>query len=123
MKCLLILLSPIPIAIWTVVGVVGSVIMAIYYAFIWPVMETFKPVSEEGLSVPRKLFRCLTVQLLFLEFIDDIHINLCLLIWGLYAELLIDEYVYVRMELGVMYGERARLCVILQISRSILISR
>ena len=55
--------------------------------------------------------------------IDDIHINLCLLIWGLYAELLIDEYVYVRMELGVMYGERARLCVILQISRSILISR
>ncbi|XP_057541157.1 uncharacterized membrane protein At3g27390-like [Amaranthus tricolor] len=60
MKCLLILLSPIPIAIWTVVGVVGSVIMAIYYAFIWPVMETFKPVSEEGLSVPRKLFRCLT---------------------------------------------------------------
>lgn len=60
MKCLLILLSPIPIAVWTVVGVVGSVIMAIYYAFIWPVMETFKAISKEGLSVPQKLFKCLT---------------------------------------------------------------
>ncbi|KAL2927548.1 hypothetical protein RDABS01_019879 [Bienertia sinuspersici] len=58
LKCLLILLSPIPIAIWTVVGVVGSVIMAIYYAFVWPVMETFKAISMEGLPVPQKLFRC-----------------------------------------------------------------
>lgn len=60
MKCLLILLSPIPIALWTVVGVVGSVIMAIFYAYVWPVMETFKAVSKEGLSVPAKMLKCLT---------------------------------------------------------------
>ena len=65
MKCLLILLSPMPIAIWTVVGVVGSVVMAIFYAFVWPVMETFKAVSKEGLSFPTKLVKCLTVQPLF----------------------------------------------------------
>lgn len=60
MKCLLILLSPMPIAIWTVVGVVGSVVMAIFYAFIWPVMETFKAVSKDGLSFPTKLVKCFT---------------------------------------------------------------
>lgn len=60
MKFVLILLSPIPIAIWTVVGVVGSVIMALYYAFVWPVMETFRAISKEGLSVPQKLVKCLT---------------------------------------------------------------
>ncbi|XP_021731679.1 uncharacterized membrane protein At3g27390-like [Chenopodium quinoa] len=60
MKGALILLSPLPIAVWTVVGVVGSVIMAIYYAFVWPVMETFKAISKEGLSIPQKLVKCLT---------------------------------------------------------------
>ncbi|KNA21790.1 hypothetical protein SOVF_040170 [Spinacia oleracea] len=59
MKIALILLSPLPIAIWTVVGVLGSVVMAKYYAFVWPVMETFRAISTEG-SVPQKLFRCLT---------------------------------------------------------------
>lgn len=60
MKCLFILLSPLPIAIWTVVGVVGSVIMAIGYAFIWPVMETFKAISKEDLSLSQKLLKCFT---------------------------------------------------------------
>lgn len=60
MKSLLILTAPIPIALWTVVGVLGSVIMGIGYGFVWPVMETFRAISKEGISVPMKLFRCLT---------------------------------------------------------------
>ncbi|KAF9603478.1 hypothetical protein IFM89_036751 [Coptis chinensis] len=58
MKCLLILTLPIPIVLWTIVGVVGSVIMGIFYAFIWPVMETFRAISKEGHV--NKLVRCLT---------------------------------------------------------------
>ncbi|CAO2828265.1 unnamed protein product [Amaranthus hypochondriacus] len=57
MKCLLILLVPIPIAIWTVVGVVGSAIMGIGYGYVWPVMETFKAISTEQESLAIKLFR------------------------------------------------------------------
>lgn len=60
MKCLLIVLVPIPIAIWTVVGVGGSAIMGIGYGYIWPVMETFKAVSRKADSLGTKLFRCLT---------------------------------------------------------------
>ncbi|XP_065874832.1 uncharacterized membrane protein At3g27390-like [Euphorbia lathyris] len=59
MKCLLILLVPIPIAIWSVIGVAGSAIMGVGYGFIWPVMETFKAISKEG-SISIKLFRCFT---------------------------------------------------------------
>lgn len=61
LKCLLILMVPIPIALWTVVGVVGSVIMGIGYGFICPVMDTFKAVSMEGVSLRTKLIRCFTV--------------------------------------------------------------
>ncbi|GFS39976.1 hypothetical protein Acr_00g0065930 [Actinidia rufa] len=60
MKSLLILTVPLPIALWTIVVVVGSVIMGIGYGFIWPVMETFRTVSKEGDSVPSKLIRCFT---------------------------------------------------------------
>ncbi|XP_034681293.1 uncharacterized membrane protein At3g27390-like isoform X3 [Vitis riparia] len=60
LKCLLILMVPIPIALWTVVGVVGSVIMGIGYGFICPVMDTFKAVSMEGVSLRTKLIRCFT---------------------------------------------------------------
>ncbi|KAL6347915.1 hypothetical protein AAG906_037644 [Vitis piasezkii] len=60
LKCLLILMVPIPIALWTVVGVVGSVIMGIGYGFICPVMDTFKAVSMEGVSLRKKLIRCFT---------------------------------------------------------------
>ena len=62
MKCLLILLVPIPIAIWTVVGVVGSAIMGIGYGYVWPVMETFKAISTEQESLAIKLFRVFTVM-------------------------------------------------------------
>ncbi|THG16380.1 hypothetical protein TEA_019175 [Camellia sinensis var. sinensis] len=48
MKCLLIPTVPIPIALWTVVRVVGSVIMGIGYGFVWPVLETFRAISNEG---------------------------------------------------------------------------
>lgn len=62
MKCLLILLMPIPIALWAVVGVVGSVIMGVFYAFIWPVMETFRATNQEGYV--NKLVACFTVKFL-----------------------------------------------------------
>uniref|UniRef100_A0A5B7AZA2 Uncharacterized protein n=2 Tax=Davidia involucrata TaxID=16924 RepID=A0A5B7AZA2_DAVIN len=60
MKCILILTAPIPIALWTVVGIVGSVIMGIGYGFVWPVMETFRAISKEGVSIPMKLIKCFT---------------------------------------------------------------
>ncbi|KAF8405104.1 hypothetical protein HHK36_010002 [Tetracentron sinense] len=60
MKCLLILTAPIPIALWMVVGVAGSAIMGIGYAFIWPVMETFRAISKEGVPIPMKFVRCFT---------------------------------------------------------------
>ncbi|KAK7846122.1 putative membrane protein [Quercus suber] len=60
MKCLLILIVPIPIALWTVVGVVGSAIMGIGYGYFWPVLETFRAISMEGVPLHMKLFRCFT---------------------------------------------------------------
>lgn len=63
MKCLLILLVPIPIALWTAIGVAGSAIMGAGYGFVWPVMETFKAISKEG-PILMKLIRCLTVMFL-----------------------------------------------------------
>ncbi|KAF6160592.1 hypothetical protein GIB67_019532 [Kingdonia uniflora] len=48
MKCLLVITLPIGIALWTVVGIVGSNIMGCHYAFIWPIMETFRAISKEG---------------------------------------------------------------------------
>ncbi|KAK2981016.1 hypothetical protein RJ640_012175 [Escallonia rubra] len=60
MKGLLIILSPIPLALWTAVGVVGSVFMGIGYGFVWPVMETFRAISLEDVPVYMRLIRCLT---------------------------------------------------------------
>ncbi|EEF40053.1 uncharacterized membrane protein At3g27390 [Ricinus communis] len=59
MKCLLILLVPVPIVLWTVIGVAGSAIMGAGYGFIWPVMETFRAISMEG-PINMKLIRCFT---------------------------------------------------------------
>jgi hypothetical protein len=59
----LILLVPLPVALWTAVGVVGSAIMGAMYGFIWPVMETFRAISKEG-SICMKLIRCFTVRFL-----------------------------------------------------------
>ncbi|XP_050206264.1 uncharacterized membrane protein At3g27390-like isoform X2 [Mercurialis annua] len=59
MKCLLILLVPVPIAIWITIGVAGSAIMGAGYGFIWPVMETFKAISMEG-PMHMKFLRCFT---------------------------------------------------------------
>lgn len=59
LKCLMIIGLPIPIALWTVVGVVGSVGMAIGYAYIWPFMETFRGISKPG-SARQKFIRTLT---------------------------------------------------------------
>ncbi|XP_030923623.1 uncharacterized membrane protein At3g27390-like [Quercus lobata] len=60
MKCLLILIVPIPIALWTVVGVVGSAIMGIGYGYVWPVLKTSRAISMEGVPLHMKLFRCFT---------------------------------------------------------------
>ncbi|KAI3864828.1 hypothetical protein MKW92_019392 [Papaver armeniacum] len=57
MKCLMIISLPIPIALWTIIGVVGSVIMGIGYAFVWPMMETFKATNKPGFC--NKLTGCL----------------------------------------------------------------
>ncbi|CAK9141139.1 unnamed protein product [Ilex paraguariensis] len=59
MKCLLILLVPVSVALWSVVGVVGSATMGIGYAFVWPVMETFRAISKEGVPLHQKLINCL----------------------------------------------------------------
>ena len=67
MKCVLCLLSPIPILMWTVVGVVATLVMAGYYAAVWPVMETFKAISKEASSTPIKLLTCITVLFLFIS--------------------------------------------------------
>ncbi|CAK9141143.1 unnamed protein product [Ilex paraguariensis] len=50
---------PVSIALWTVVGVVGSAIMGIGYAFVWPVMETFRAIVNEGVPLHQKLINCL----------------------------------------------------------------
>ncbi|KAF6172573.1 hypothetical protein GIB67_007086 [Kingdonia uniflora] len=57
MKCGLIITLPIPIALWTVVEVVGTLGMIIWYGFAWPVMETFKAISRPGIK--NKLHGCL----------------------------------------------------------------
>ncbi|XP_057981814.1 uncharacterized membrane protein At3g27390-like [Malania oleifera] len=60
MKCLLILIAPMPIALWTVVGVAGSAIMGVGYGFVWPVMETFRAISREGIPIHKRLIGCFT---------------------------------------------------------------
>lgn len=60
MKILLISVVPIPIAIWTIVGVVGSAIMGIGYGFVWPVMETFRAISKKDMPLHMRLIKCLT---------------------------------------------------------------
>ena len=64
LKTLLIITIPIPLALWTVIGVTGSVVMGIGYGFVWPVMETFRAISMEGTPIHMKLIRCLTVTFL-----------------------------------------------------------
>ncbi|KAJ7952895.1 Steroid nuclear receptor ligand-binding [Quillaja saponaria] len=59
-KIILILLVPIAIAVWTVVGVYGSLIMCIWYAVIWPILETFRAISREGVPIYMRLIRCFT---------------------------------------------------------------
>uniref|UniRef100_A0A7N0T374 Transmembrane protein n=1 Tax=Kalanchoe fedtschenkoi TaxID=63787 RepID=A0A7N0T374_KALFE len=60
MKCLMVLLVPLPIVLWMAVGVVGSVVMGIGYGFVWPVTETFNAVSKEDASVQAKILHCFT---------------------------------------------------------------
>lgn len=60
MTVLLILLVPIPVAVWTIVGVVGSVIMGVGYGFVWPVMETFRAISKKNITIQSRLIKCFT---------------------------------------------------------------
>lgn len=50
-----------------IVGVVGSAIMGIGYGHIWPVMETFRAISIEGIPVHMRLIKCFTV-IIYLSF-------------------------------------------------------
>ena len=115
MKCLVILIVPIPIALWTVVGVAGSAIMGIGYGFVWPVLETFRAISKEGVPIHMKLIRCFTVM--FHSVWPRYNYNSW--IWWCMIERIYCLWCYLyRMELGAMFGERAPLCGILQISHS-----
>ncbi|KAL6961609.1 hypothetical protein U1Q18_039383 [Sarracenia purpurea var. burkii] len=60
MKCLLILVHPIPIALCTIAGLVGSSIMGLVVGFGWPFMETFRAISTEGISVRVRVKKCFT---------------------------------------------------------------
>ncbi|KAL5752820.1 hypothetical protein ACOSP7_023010 [Xanthoceras sorbifolium] len=60
MKCLLILLVPVQTMLYIGVGVFGSMIMGIGYGFVWPVMETFRAISKEGVPFCEKVENCFT---------------------------------------------------------------
>ncbi|KAK3223152.1 hypothetical protein Dsin_010177 [Dipteronia sinensis] len=60
LKCLLILLVPVQTALYVVVGTIGSVVMGLGYGFIWPVMETFRAISKEGVPWYLRVVYCFT---------------------------------------------------------------
>ncbi|PSS30780.1 hypothetical protein CEY00_Acc06065 [Actinidia chinensis var. chinensis] len=60
MKCLLILILPIPIVLWTISGLIGSLITGVLVGFGWPFMETFRVISKEGVPIRMRVKRCFT---------------------------------------------------------------
>lgn len=60
LKCLLILLVPLPIVLWVIIGIVGSAIMGVGYGFVWPVMDTFRAISKKDVPVHMRLIKCFT---------------------------------------------------------------
>ncbi|PSR88012.1 hypothetical protein CEY00_Acc31042 [Actinidia chinensis var. chinensis] len=60
MKCLLLLILPIPIVLWTIAGLIGSSITGLLVGFGWPFMETFRVISKEGVPICMRVKRCFT---------------------------------------------------------------
>ncbi|KAK3223199.1 hypothetical protein Dsin_010224 [Dipteronia sinensis] len=60
MKCLLILLVPVQTALYVAVGTIASAFMGVGYGFIWPVMETFRAISKEGVPCCMRVIYCFT---------------------------------------------------------------
>ncbi|TXG59528.1 hypothetical protein EZV62_014101 [Acer yangbiense] len=60
MKCLLILLVPVQTMLYIVVGSFASMVMGVGYGFIWPVMETFRAFSKEGVPFCTRVENCFT---------------------------------------------------------------
>ncbi|KAK9713071.1 hypothetical protein RND81_06G001100 [Saponaria officinalis] len=60
MKCLLIILVPIEVVVWTLAGLAISVFMGFVYGHICPFLDSFKPISEKGLPFGIKLLKALT---------------------------------------------------------------
>ncbi|KAI9165713.1 hypothetical protein LWI28_019282 [Acer negundo] len=60
MKCLLILLVPVQTALYIAVGIIASMFMGVGYGFIWPVMETFRAISKEGVPFCTRVENCFT---------------------------------------------------------------
>lgn len=61
MKCLLLLILPIPIVLWTIAGLIGNSITGLLVGFGWPFMETFRVISKEGVPIRMRVKRCFTV--------------------------------------------------------------
>ncbi|OVA05178.1 hypothetical protein BVC80_8893g17 [Macleaya cordata] len=57
LKGLLFLTLPIPLLLWPLVGLIGSLLMGLGYGFFWPLMATFEAIGE---GVPNKLVKCFT---------------------------------------------------------------
>ena len=114
MKILLICLVPIPIAIWTILGVGGSAIMGVGYGFVWPVMETFRAISKKDLPFHTRLSKCFTVCWICLLRQLEFR-NCCFKTYFLRWLILSLFYKFCRMELGLKFRVPALSYVILLI--------
>lgn len=58
LKILVLLLLPLPLVLWPVLGVVGSVLGGIGYGFFAPLLATFEAVGE---NITDKFYHCFVV--------------------------------------------------------------
>lgn len=59
LKIVVLLLLPLPLVVWPVIGIIGSVLGGIGYGFFNPLMATFEAVGE---SVKDKFYHCFLVS-------------------------------------------------------------
>lgn len=69
LKVVVLLCLPVPLLLWPVVGVVGSLLGGIGYGFFAPLLATFEAVGE---GVTNKFHHCFIVSVIF---------NLCIFLW------------------------------------------
>ncbi|XAR73937.1 hypothetical protein NMG60_11008074 [Bertholletia excelsa] len=60
MKCLLILILPVPILLWIAAGLIGSSLTGLVVGFGWPFVETFRVISKEGVPICTRMKKSLT---------------------------------------------------------------